>query len=111
MSNEDLYRFFQEAEFVQALANIDYVLWLANEGCFTDPAFVNFLEYLLYFRIPEFSIHLSFPRGVQILELLVVPAVRQLLIEEPMTFRRIVADQLWSSWARSHEWSKPPQEV
>lgn len=102
---KELLRFFQDAEFVQGLANIDYVLWLAAEGYLQEKSFCNFLEYLLYLQEPEFAVHLSsFPRGIQVLELLTQPAVRHLLHEDPMQFRRILGDQLWASWARTHEY-------
>jgi hypothetical protein len=78
MSNSEELRFFVEAEFVQALANIDYVVWLAKQDYFEDEAFLNFLKYLN-------------------------EKVREVLKEDPLSFRRIVMDQLWSSWARKTE--------
>jgi mediator of RNA polymerase II transcription subunit 31 len=103
MSNSEELRFFVEAEFVQALANIDYVVWLAKQDYFEDEAFLNFLKYLEYLRLPEYAIHLTYHRGVEVLSLLLNEKVREVLKEDPLSFRRIVMDQLWSSWARKTE--------
>jgi mediator of RNA polymerase II transcription subunit 31 len=103
MSTSEEFRFFQEAEFVQSLSNIDYVTWLAKQGYLDDPAFVNFLQYLQYFEFPEYAVHLTYHRGVEVLRLLLNEKVRSLLKNDPVTFRKIVIDQLWSSWARKVE--------
>ena len=103
MSNQDEFRFLQDAEFVQALASIDYVLWLAKQGYFVKQEFLNYLVYLQYLALPEYVVHLSYPRGIQVLDLLLKPTVRQLLEDDPVTFRRILMDQLWSSWGRKAE--------
>lgn len=103
MSNSDEFRFLQDAEFLQALSNIDYVLWLSKQGFFAKQEFLNYLMYLQYLSLPEYIIHLSYPRGIQVLDLLLKPAVRRLLEEDPLTFRRILIDQLWSSWGRKTE--------
>ena len=42
----DLVRFEVELEFVQCLANLDYVHHLATQGPMDDPRFVGYLEYL-----------------------------------------------------------------
>jgi len=103
MSNSEELRFFVEAEFVQALANIDYVVWLAKQGYFADTSFLNFLKYLEYFNLPEYARHLTYHRGVEVLTLLLNEKVREVLREDPISFRRILMDQLWSSWARKTE--------
>jgi mediator of RNA polymerase II transcription subunit 31 len=103
MSNSEELRFFVEAEFVQALANIDYVVWLAKQGYFEDSAFLNFLQYLEYFKLSEYAMHLTYHRGVEVLSLLLNEKVREVLREDPLSFRRILMDQMWSSWARKTE--------
>jgi mediator of RNA polymerase II transcription subunit 31 len=103
MRDNEMLRFFQDAEFAQALSNIDYVLWLAKQGFFEKPAFLNYLIYMEYLALPEYAAHLTYPRGLQVLKLLLQPAVRKLLLEDPITFRRIMMDQLWSSWGRKSE--------
>lgn len=96
-------RFFQEAEFVQCLSNIDYVLFLSREGYFENSSFINFLTYLQYFKLPEYAIHLTYGKGVEVLTLLLNENVRQLLAKDPLGFRRVLGEQLWSSWARKTE--------
>mmetsp|Transcript_5426 Transcript_5426/g.16441 ORF Transcript_5426/g.16441 Transcript_5426/m.16441 type:complete len:81 (+) Transcript_5426:221-463(+) len=44
-----------ELEFVQLLANPQYLNYLAQNNYFADPAFVNYLEYLRYWRRPEYA--------------------------------------------------------
>lgn len=100
---EEELRFFQDAEFAQALANIDYVLWLAKQGYFGQEAFINYLKYLEYLAEPEYAVHLCFPRGLEILQLLSNDSIRSLLLQDPLSFRRILVDQTWSSWGRRAE--------
>jgi mediator of RNA polymerase II transcription subunit 31 len=101
--NSEQLRFLQDIEFAQSLANIDYVLWLAKQGYFEQPSFLNYLDYLEYLSDPEYAIHLIYPRGIEILSFLKDNKIRDLLREDPLTFRRILLDQLWSSWARKEE--------
>lgn len=53
--NEAQDRFETELEFVQCLANVQYLHYLAQLRYFEDPAFVNYLEYLQYWRKPEYA--------------------------------------------------------
>ena len=48
-------RFELELEFVQALANPFYLHSLAQQNILEQPAFVNFLEYLLYFKEKDYA--------------------------------------------------------
>ncbi|XP_076670292.1 mediator complex subunit 31 isoform X3 [Andrena cerasifolii] len=48
-------RFQVELEFVQCLANPNYLNFLAQRGYFKDATFVNYLKYLLYWKEPERS--------------------------------------------------------
>jgi mediator of RNA polymerase II transcription subunit 31 len=43
-------RFELELEFVQALANPFYLHSLAQQGILYQPAFINYLKYLLYWK-------------------------------------------------------------
>jgi mediator of RNA polymerase II transcription subunit 31 len=103
LAKEEELRFFQDAEFAQALANIDYVLWLSKQGYFEHEAFINYLKYLQYLAEPEYAVHLCFPRGLEILQLLGNDSIRSLLSQDPLSFRRILMDQTWSSWGRKAE--------
>ena len=47
-------RFETELEFVQALANPEYLHFLAQNLYFDDPAFRDYLVYLQYWREPRY---------------------------------------------------------
>jgi mediator of RNA polymerase II transcription subunit 31 len=49
--SEDKLRFQVELEFVQCLANPNYLNFLAQRGYFKDQTFVNYLKYLLYWKV------------------------------------------------------------
>uniref|UniRef100_A0A8R1E3U2 Mediator of RNA polymerase II transcription subunit 31 n=1 Tax=Caenorhabditis japonica TaxID=281687 RepID=A0A8R1E3U2_CAEJA len=48
-------RFEVECEFVQALANPNYLNFLAQRGYFKEDYFVNYLRYLLYWKEPQYA--------------------------------------------------------
>lgn len=48
-------RFELELEFVQALANPYYLHSLAQQNILSQPAFINFLDYLLYWREKDYA--------------------------------------------------------
>ena len=52
-------RFELELEFVQCLANPEYLNWLAQTQHFDDAAFVKFLAYLQYWHRPEYSHYIT----------------------------------------------------
>jgi mediator of RNA polymerase II transcription subunit 31 len=103
MKSSEEYRFILDAEFAQALCNIDYVLWLGKQGYFQKKEFINYIHYLRYLSLPEYAVQLTYPRGVEMVEILSNESVQKLLIEDPLTFRRILMEQLWSLWARKTE--------
>ncbi|VDO66885.1 unnamed protein product, partial [Schistosoma margrebowiei] len=45
-------RFQIELEFVQCLANPNYLNFLAQQGWFEKPNFIKYLKYLLYWKDP-----------------------------------------------------------
>lgn len=59
-----------ELEFVQSLANLPYVNYLAQNGYLADPAFQNYLRYLTYWQRPEYAKYLVYPNCLHILTLL-----------------------------------------
>lgn len=67
---DDETRFILELEFVQCLANADYLHWLALNKYLDDPAFIAFLRYLSYWRRPEYVRFLVYPQALAVLELL-----------------------------------------
>ncbi|KAH3687403.1 hypothetical protein WICPIJ_001616 [Wickerhamomyces pijperi] len=59
-----------ELEFIQSLANLQYVNYLAQNRHLEDPKFINYLRYLTYWKKPEYSRHLVYPNCLHILDLL-----------------------------------------
>lgn len=63
-------RFEAELEFVQALANPEYLHYLAQQRYFEDSRFVDYIEYLQYWRELPYCLHIVFPHCLRVLELL-----------------------------------------
>ncbi|KAJ7124983.1 SOH1-domain-containing protein [Mycena epipterygia] len=63
-------RFELELEFVQALANPYYLHSLAQQNILDQPAFINFLQYLLYFKEKDYARFIHYPHALHHLELL-----------------------------------------
>lgn len=59
-----------ELEFVQSLANIQYVNYLAQNDYLADPAFIAYLEYLTYWKDAKYARYLVYPNCLHILTLL-----------------------------------------
>ena len=64
-------RYEIEFEFVQNLANVGYLQFLAQEKYFENEAFIRFLKYLRYWKRPEYMIHLRFPQCIAFLDALI----------------------------------------
>jgi len=69
-ADSDTRRFRAELEFVQSLANPHYCHWLAQQGYFKDKAFLNYLEYLNYWKKPEYAKYLDYPQSLAMLDIL-----------------------------------------
>jgi mediator of RNA polymerase II transcription subunit 31 len=63
-------RFQVELEFVQCLANPNYLNFLAQRGYFKDQSFVNYLKYLLYWKEPDYAKFIKYPMCLYFLDLL-----------------------------------------
>ncbi|KAJ3090461.1 hypothetical protein HK102_003678 [Quaeritorhiza haematococci] len=70
-------RFQIELEFVQCLANPQYLQFLAQQQYFNDEAFVNYLKYLKYWQRPEYAKFIIYPYCLELLELLQHPSFRE----------------------------------
>ncbi|SPQ19111.1 7e80eaf8-c80a-4b90-9607-2a41f7b7be29 [Thermothielavioides terrestris] len=71
-------RFELELEFVQSLANPQYLNYLASRKLLTNPAFVAYLAYLQYWTRPPYLKYLTFPTAsLKMLELLQQERFRQ----------------------------------
>lgn len=63
-------RFLVELEFVQSLANPDYVVHLWRQGVFERATFRNYLRYLLYWKEPEYIKFIKYPQCLFFLDLI-----------------------------------------
>ena len=70
LENEDRKRFQIELEFVQSLANPNYLNFLAQRGYFKSETFINYLKYLMYWKKPEYCKYLMYPQCLSLLEML-----------------------------------------
>lgn len=69
-SAEERTRFQIELEFVQCLANPNYLNFLAQRKYLQMPNFVAYLRYLQYWRQPEYAQYLRYPMCLHFLDLL-----------------------------------------
>ncbi|KAG5638796.1 hypothetical protein H0H81_010025 [Sphagnurus paluster] len=63
-------RFELELEFVQSLANPFYLHSLAQQNILEQPAFINFLAYLQYFKEKDYARFIHYPHALHHLDLL-----------------------------------------
>ncbi|VDD80541.1 unnamed protein product [Mesocestoides corti] len=89
-------RFQIELEFVQSLGNPDYLTFLAQQGCFDKPEFVNYLAYLQYWKSPSYSRFITYPYCLHMLDLLQSPDFRREVARDPVT--RFIDDQMLLHW-------------
>ncbi|KAH0475267.1 MAG: hypothetical protein KVP17_004486 [Porospora cf. gigantea B] len=73
----DIHKFIVELEFVQCLANPQYLYFLSRRGVLSDIRFLRFLKYLEYWRQPEYAVHLQYPQCLAVLTCLQDPAFRK----------------------------------
>ncbi len=95
-------RFQYELEFVQLLSNPEYlnctyslprVLDLVTNGRLDEPAFINFLAYLQYWKKPEYAKFLSYPMSLCVLDMLQHKVFRDML-KNP-EYREAIQLQIW----------------
>ncbi|CAL2029157.1 unnamed protein product [Caenorhabditis brenneri] len=89
-------RFEVECEFVQALANPNYLNFLAQRGYFKEEYFVNYLRYLLYWKQPQYARCLKFPQCLHMLEALQSQQFRDAMAYGPSA--KYVEDQVVLQW-------------
>ncbi|KAK6537713.1 suppressor of hpr1 [Orbilia ellipsospora] len=98
---DDKTRFEIELEFVQCLANPFYLNYLGQSKYLQDESFLRYLEYLDYWRQPEYVRFLIYPSfSLNALDLLRQPQFR-LDILSPDTAKRIMDDMLGSIDSKS----------
>ncbi|KAJ8280801.1 hypothetical protein GJAV_G00059130 [Gymnothorax javanicus] len=96
-------RFQSELEFVQCLANPNYLNFLAQRGYLREKPFVNYLKYLLYWKDPEYAKYLKYPQCLHMLELLQYEHFRKELVNAQCA-KFIDEQQLlhWQHYSRKH---------
>ncbi len=85
-TQEEIFRFIQDLEFVQCLANPNYLKYLSDKGYLDNDNFINYLKYLLYFRRVEYMKYITFERCLIFLELLQYKEFREQLKQNDYTF-------------------------
>ncbi|KAH3758400.1 aldehyde oxidase and xanthine dehydrogenase [Pelomyxa schiedti] len=98
--DDDLMRFQIELEFVQCLCNPEYLHYLArfHGKIFHDKAFINYLNYLQYWKQPQYARFLDYPNCLIFLELLQTESFREAL-ESPDC-----AANIYHQMTQYHDW-------
>ncbi|KAJ3787285.1 SOH1-domain-containing protein [Lentinula boryana] len=96
-------RFELELEFVQALANPFYLHSLAQQNILEQPAFINYLKYLLYFQEKDYARFIHYPHALHHLELLQHAQFRNAMKKDEM-FREYLNQQQFEHW---RTWKDP----
>ncbi|XP_005110014.1 mediator of RNA polymerase II transcription subunit 31 [Aplysia californica] len=89
-------RFQTELEFVQCLANPNYLNFLAQRGIFKEQNFINYLKYLQYWKEPKYAKYLKYPQCLHMLELLQYEHFRKELVNSQCA--KFIDDQQLLSW-------------
>ncbi|KAG2113811.1 SOH1 family protein [Suillus discolor] len=63
-------KFELELEFMQSLANPYYLHSLAQQNILDQPAFINYLEYLTYWKEKDYARFIHYPHALHHLDLL-----------------------------------------
>lgn len=100
-----------ELEFVQSLANIQYVNWLAQNDYLADPAFVNYLQYLSYWKEPKYAKYVVYPDCLHVLTLLQSEDFRKSIVN-PELINTLMNDMVkrWQSQEDSIELAQKTKE-
>ena len=90
-------KFLVELEFVQCLANPLYIDWLARQGYLLDGKFVRYLDYLQYWKQPQYAKFLVYPHCLRFLDLLQHEEIRKQFTED-RNFALQLHDQQFYHW-------------
>ncbi|KIJ19127.1 hypothetical protein PAXINDRAFT_109664 [Paxillus involutus ATCC 200175] len=96
-------RFELELEFVQSLANPYYLHSLAQQNILDQPAFVNYLEYLQYWRQKDYARFIHYPHALHHLELLQHARFRSEMKKDE--WREFLNQKQFDHW---RTWRNPP---
>lgn len=97
-----------ELEFVQSLANIQYVSWLAQNDYLSDPAFVNYLKYLNYWKDAKYAKYVVYPNCLHVLTLLQSEEFRKSIVN-PELINSLMNDMV-KRWQSPDELIDLPKE-
>ncbi|KAJ3043460.1 hypothetical protein HK097_001748 [Rhizophlyctis rosea] len=89
-------RFQIELEFVQSLANPEYLKFLAENRYFEQPGFIPYLQYLTYWQTPKYAKYICYPYALQILSLLQHQSFRDACAHPDAL--RILAEREFNHW-------------
>ncbi|KAL7639375.1 UNVERIFIED_CONTAM: hypothetical protein RMT77_009876 [Armadillidium vulgare] len=89
-------RFQVELEFVQCLANPNYINFLAQRGFFTKDTFINYLKYLQYWKEPDYAKYLKYPMCLYYLDLLQYESFRKEVVNSQCC--KFIDDQMILHW-------------
>ncbi|EIE25955.1 SOH1-domain-containing protein [Coccomyxa subellipsoidea C-169] len=88
-------RFELELEFINSLANPQYVQWIAQTYG-NDTSFLEYLQYLLYWKQPQFAKYIIYPHSLHFLGLLQSPEFRTAVALAPV--RELIENQQFFMW-------------
>lgn len=97
-----------ELEFVQSLANIQYVNFLAQNDYLSDSSFIAYLKYLNYWKLPKYAKYLVYPNCLHILTLLQNEEFRKNIIN-PELMNTLMNDMV-KKWQGLDEVFLPKEE-
>ncbi len=106
------YYFSVELEFVQCLANPNYLHFLAKQGMFENASFKNYLKYLLYWKRPEYVRFIKYPQCLFFLELIQQEEIHE-SIKNSNCISFMSQQQLmhWKYYLRNREANKSTNET
>lgn len=100
-------RFELELEFVQSLANPFYLQSLAQQNIFEQPAFINFLEYLMYWKEKDYARFIHYPHALHHLELLQHAQFRSEMKKDDY-FREFLHQKQFDHWRTWRDPARAP---
>jgi len=103
LSSADPLRFTLELEFLELLANPFYLQHLAQQRYLFDSTFLNYLDYLRYWKQPQYIRYISHPHCLYFLDLLQENEFREALLKPD--FVNLIHSQQYWHW-RSYRYNR-----
>ncbi|CAL8470180.1 g9722 [Coccomyxa elongata] len=92
---DDRKRFELELEFINSLANPAYLQWLAQTYG-NDASFIDYLQYLEYWRRPQYAKYIIYPHAFHFLNLLQRNEFRTAVASASV--REVIENQQFFMW-------------